>query len=216
MNKISWRRRLLASSFVASLLVGTAAVAAPAQAAGSTGTRSLAKVLAADGSGFDGSWRDFDIVDNAVGAVLANDPNSPVKVLANGRQRLTAFIPTDRAFKRLANDVLGHEQRSESEVFGDLAGALGVETIEQVLLYHVIPGATITYRQALQADGASLDTAAGAPLTVDVKRFLGWRYVSLVDADPNDANAAVIVRNINKGNKQIAHGITQVLRPADL
>ena len=40
--------------------------------------------------------------------------------------------------------------------------------------------------------------------------------VMLVDKDPDTANATVIVADINKGNKQIAHGIDAVLRPADL
>jgi hypothetical protein len=40
--------------------------------------------------------------------------------------------------------------------------------------------------------------------------------VKLVDKDPDTAKATVIVADINKGNKQIAHGIDAVLRPADL
>ena len=60
-----------------------------------------------------------------MGAVLAADPDSPVAVLADGNTRLTAFIPRDIAFRRLANDVLGRERRSEKEIFGDLARALG-------------------------------------------------------------------------------------------
>ncbi|MFZ1114737.1 MAG: hypothetical protein WAN44_02790 [Propionibacteriaceae bacterium] len=50
-----------------------------------TGTRSLAALLAKDGSGFDKNWSDYDILDNAVGAVgavLAAKPKSPVAVLA--------------------------------------------------------------------------------------------------------------------------------------
>ena len=40
--------------------------------------------------------------------------------------------------------------------------------------------------------------------------------VKLVDLDPDAGNAKVIVPDINKGNKQIAHGINKVLRPLDL
>jgi hypothetical protein len=43
-------------------------------------------------------------------------------------------------------------------------------------------------------------------------RFL----VSLRDADPDASNPYVVQPNINKGNKQIAHGINRVLRPVDL
>jgi len=42
--------------------------------------------------------------------------------------------------------------------------------------------------------------------------------VILRDADTDDRNARVVEdrKNINQGNKQIAHGIGQVLRPVDL
>lgn len=178
------------------------------------GTRSLAAVLAKDGSGFDRSWNDFDIADNAVAAVLAAKPNSPVAVLAQGDTALTAFLPTDRAFRLLAQDLTGKRYRSEKAVFTDLAGKLGVDTIESVLLYHVVPGATITYRQALRSDGAVLSTAlAGSTLRVKVLRH---HRIALVDADRNEANPVIVRTNINQGNVQIAHGIDRVLRPVDL
>ena len=72
-----------------------------------TGTRSLAAVLAKDGAGFDRNWNDFDIVDNAVTAVLTAKPGSAVGVLADGKVALTAFLPTDRAFRNLASDLTG-------------------------------------------------------------------------------------------------------------
>jgi hypothetical protein len=40
--------------------------------------------------------------------------------------------------------------------------------------------------------------------------------LKLVDPDPDDANPSVVRPNINKGNQQIAHGISQVLRPVHL
>ena len=177
-----------------------------------TGTRSLAAVLAKDGSGFDRSWTDFDIVDNAVTAVLTAKPGSAVGVLADGTVALTAFLPTDRAFRNLASDLTGKHYASESAVFADVA-SLGIDTVEAVLLYHVVPGATVTYRQALASDGATLTTASGGTVTVDV---VGQCFVSLVDADPTDRNPFVVRPNLNKGNAQIAHGISEVLRPLDL
>jgi hypothetical protein len=199
-------------------LAGTAAlVSAPAASAhggshSTTGTRSLAAVLAKDGSGFDRNWDDFDIVDNAVTAVLSAKPGSPVGVLADGTVALTAFLPTDRAFRHLATDLTGKRYRSEAAVFAAVA-SLGIDTVEAVLLYHVVPGATVTYRQALRSDRATLTTASGGSVTVDVVcRYL----VQLQDADPNDRNPWVVRRDINKGNLQIAHGISEVLRPLDL
>jgi len=216
-------RRALAAA-VATALTGAAAVAAaPAADAHSShssrplGTRSLATVLAADGTSFDRNWRDFDIVDAAVGAVLGAKPSSPVAVLADGTVPLTAFLPTDRAFRVLVADLTGTWYRSESKVFS-AAATLGIDTIEQVLLYHVVPGATITARQALRSDGAVLQTALpGATFTVDViSRHFRW--VRLIDADRNDINPFLVrgKLDLNKGNLQIAHGISFVLRPADL
>lgn len=213
-------RRILArtTSVVATLaLAATALSAAPASAdQHKLGTRSLATVLAADGSGFDKNFRDFDILDNAVAAVLAEKPNSPVAVLAKGRTRLTAFAPTDGAFRRLVTDLTGTRYPREQRVFNELAGLAGIDTIESVLLYHVVPGATITSRQARSANGARLDTALdGASIRVRVRPN---GNIVLVDADRNDPNARVLMRarNINKGNRQIAHGVTAVLRPIDL
>ena len=196
----------------------TLAAAAPAGAATSTvrahGTDSLAALLAADGSRFDRDPDDFDILDSAVTAVLTAEPTSPVAVLADGSTALTAFLPTDQAFRDLAADLTGHTYRNERRVFTVLATELGVDTIESVLLYHVVPGATITYRQARNADGAVLTTAlAGSTLRVNVRRD---RSVALQDADRDAANAVVVARNLNRGNLQIAHGVSEVLRPVDL
>lgn len=97
-------------------VLATAAVAVPAaQAAGKQpGTRSLAEVLTRDTGGFDRNSRDFDVLTAAVLAVLEAKPNSPVKVLADGTVALTAFVPTDAAFRELVRD-LTHAHRLPSE-----------------------------------------------------------------------------------------------------
>lgn len=199
----------------AALLVAGALVVGSAPAASAhqkpSGNRSLASVLAKDGSGFDRSWNDFDIVDNAVQAVLKAKPDSAVKVLADGKTPVTAFLPTDRAFQVLVKDLTGKTYGSEKAVFTAVAG-LGIDTVEAVLLYHVVPGATITYKQALRANGTDLTMASGGTVKVKVR----YVFIKLVDADPDDANPYVIKRDINKGNKQIAHGIDRVLRPINL
>ncbi|GAB2604638.1 fasciclin domain-containing protein [Kribbella endophytica] len=217
MRKIS--RRLTASAVAFGVLL-TSAVATTTQADATQrlGTRSLAAVLASDGDTFDRNWKDYDVLTQAVGAVLAAKPNSPVKVLADGNTALTAFLPSDRAFQLLAKDLTGKWYRSESQLFAGLAGLLGVDTIEAVLLYHVVPGATIDSRTALKSDGAKLTTALpGGTLKVDVlsKRY---RLIRLIDADRNDSDPLVNpwALDINKGNKQIAHGIWLVLRPLDI
>ena len=209
-------RRLMTAVAALGLAGAAALVSAPSASAhgGSapSGTRSLAAVLAKDGAGFDRNWNDYDIVDNAVTAVLGAKPGSAVGVLADGKVALTAFLPTDRAFRNLAADLTGKRYGSESAVFADVA-SLGIDTVEAVLLYHVVPGATVTYRQALRSDGASLTTASGGTVTVDV---VNRYFVQLKDADPTDRNPWVVAPDINRGNVQIAHGISQVLRPLDL
>ncbi|WP_110181874.1 fasciclin domain-containing protein [Nocardioides solisilvae] len=196
-----------------------AGVATPAQAADPEplGNQSLAAVLTSDGNQFDGNAADFDILTEAVLAVLAAKPDSPVSVLTDGDVPLTAFAPTDLSFRLLAKDLSGRFQWSEKQVFQTLVDAVGVDAIEQVLLYHVIPGATIDSKAALQSDGVALDTAQGGQVTVDVLApRLG--IVQLRDADRNDVDPFLKPGklDINKGNKQIAHGIFLVLRPLDL
>ncbi len=195
------------------LTVGATAVAAPsAQAAPKLGNKSLAAVLTADKSGFDTNRDDFDIVTAAVLAVLKAKPNSKVKVLADGNHAVTAFVPNDAAFRRLAFDLNGNKVvRAEKDVFAKVA-SLGIPTVEAVLLYHVVPGATIDSKAALKANNVSLKSALGLPIKVRVVRG----NIYLQDRDPSDTNPKVVVADINKGNKQIAHGIDRVLRPADL
>ena len=214
-------RRALARIAAGSLagLLAAGLVAAPAQASDNNlGSRSLAAVLTSDGNRFDRDWYDYDIVTEAVLAVLAAKPGSAVGVLTDGSVRVTAFVPNDRAFQVLVHDLTGRWVTSEEQVFTTLAGAVGIDAVESVLLYHVVPGATITSRQAVKSDGAVLQTAlAGASIRVDV-RSKRLPLIVLRDADRNDANPWVNPRalDLNKGNRQIAHGITLVLRPLDL
>ena len=211
-------RRLGVTAAVLGLAAATVAPVASASASAPAplGTRSLATVLLSDGNKFDRNWHDYDIVTEAVLAVLANKPNSPVKVLTDGTVALTAFLPNDRAFQVLVRDLTGSWPRSEQATF-DAVASLGIDTVETVLLYHVVPGATITKKAAVKANGAVLTTAQGGTFTVRVYN----RHVPIIelrDQDPNDVNPFLNPRalDINKGNRQIAHGIVFVLRPADL
>ena len=178
------------------------------------GEKSLAQVLLSDGNQFDRNWHDYDIVTEAALAVLAAKPGSAVKVLTDGSTPVTAFIPNDKAFKKLAQAIPGKNPKTEREVFNTVAG-LGIDTVETVLLYHVVPGATVTFKQAIRSNGAKLTTAQGGTVEVAAR---GWWYkgLRLIDKDPNARNARVTRPDVNKGNKQIAHGVDRVLRPLDL
>ena len=211
------RKHLVTAVALATAAVTTASfgiTTAQAQAA-PRGTTSLAEVLAADGLEFDDSWKDFDILDQAVNDVIAAKPESAVAVLADGTVKLTAFAPTDRAFRKLVEEVAGTKPEDEASTY-ELLSTVGVDTIESVLLYHVVPGAPITYRAAKKADGAKLETANGAKLKVDYRKKSDRVYLVDKDRDAKDAYVLAAAKNLNKGNRQIAHGITSVLRPFDL
>jgi len=207
-------RKHLVTAVVTAAVTTAAFAITPAQAeSGPLGTTSIAEVLAADGLEFDDNWQDFDILDQAVNDVIGAKPESAVAVLADGRVKLTVFAPNDRAFRRLVRDVAGVKAEDEATTY-ELLSTVGVDTIESVLLYHVVPGAPITFRAAKKADGAKLKTANGRKLTVDYRKQTG--RVFLLDRDLNERNSYVLVKNVNKGNRQIAHGVRTVLRPFDL
>ena len=194
----------------AAVLGATAFAAAPAANA-AEGETSLAEVLKVGQAKFDRDFTDFDIVTKAAEAVLAAKPDSNVKLLADGSVALTVFAPTDQAFINLASALSGSQVKTEAAAFKAVAG-LGIDTVEQVLLYHVVPGGPILSQDALKANGARLKTAEGKNLGV---RVTSKPAIILVDRAPKLANPRVILDkvDINKGNKQVAHGINGVLLP---
>jgi uncharacterized surface protein with fasciclin (FAS1) repeats len=202
-------RKIAAGIAAASAVALAAGSLAPAAMAADDGTKSLAAVLTAETPAFDKNWGDFDIVTAAVLAVLKAKPTSKVGVLADGKVALTAFIPTDKAFQTLVKDLTGNAPSTEQKTFEAVAGLGGIDLVETVLLYHVVPGATIDAGAALKADDVYLETGVRA-IQVNVKK---GPVIRLKDADSGARNAQVKVTNINKGNKQIAHGIDRVMRP---
>jgi uncharacterized surface protein with fasciclin (FAS1) repeats len=211
----SFRTHVRLAGLVAAGAVAAATTlsAVPAQAT-TEGTTSLATVLAADGNHLDNRWGDFDILDKVVHRVLAAKPDSPVAVLADGTVPLTAFLPTDRAFRKLVRLLTGERLATEGAVLRAVNSVADVDTLEAILLYHVVPGVDVTYRQAKHADGAELTTALGPTIRVDVVGL----DIRLRDQDPDAPDARVIYArsNLNQGNRQVAHGISRVLLPVDL
>lgn len=198
-------KRLIATAAVAALGVGMTAPAFAKQ-----GTEPLSKVLI-DANQFDKDGHDYDIVTEAVLAVLKEKPGSAVSVLTDGEVRVTAFVPQDRAFFALAKALTGAKPATEQAAFNVVA-SLGIDTVETVLLYHVVPNATIPAKKALKSNNAQLDTAQGGTITVKVKKGT----IRLQDEDPDLRDPRVVQVNINKGNRQIAHGIDRVLLPINL
>jgi uncharacterized surface protein with fasciclin (FAS1) repeats len=200
-------RRILAAS-AAAALAGTMISAAPATA--ETGTKSLAAVLTESHSGFDKNWKNYNIVTAAVLAVLEAKPDSPVKALTDGATAVTAFIPNDDAFRLHVLRVTKKNPKTEAAAFATIAKLLTIDGVEKVLLYHVVPGATILSPDALKANKAQLTTALGQKFTVLVK----GTTISLKDTDKVPYPRVILSQvDINKGNLQVAHGINLVLLP---
>ena len=210
------KRRVPALLAASALALGAVATA-PAANAQAVGEDSLAALLTSDGNQFDKNKFDFDIVTEAALAIVGAKPGSPVGVLADGSKRATVFAPTDEAFRLLVKDLTGQTVKSEKKIFDSLVELAGVDTIEQVLLYHVVAGKTLTSGKVLKADGARLTTAQGGKVKVDIRKKPSLS-ITLKDADKNDRDPKVILKaiDLNKGNKQVAHGIDRVLRPMDL
>ena len=91
-----------------------------------------------------------------------------------------------------------------------------MDTIESVLLYHVVAGSTLTSPKVVAAAKKKQKITMANGATIRVKLMKG--KVVLVDKDKNDRDARAIPKllDLNKGNRQVAHGIDRVLRPLDL
>lgn len=201
-------RSAFASTLAVALLSSGVAGAPSAQAV--DGTNSLAAVLTAKNS-YDTDKSNYDILTAAILAVLKAKPDSAVKVLTDGNTALTAFIPNDGAFLDLVKALTGKKAKTEAAALKTVA-SLGIPKVEQILLYHVVPGDAILSGDALKANGASLQTAvAGKVIKVGVK----GTKITLTDYNKKLENPVVLLSqvDINKGNKQVAHGIDAVLMP---
>ena len=159
---------------------------------------------------FDRNSADVDIFTSVFMDVWGQLPESPVQAIANGNTALTAFVPTDAAFRSLVKYLTGKTLKTEQAVANAVMG-LGAKTVEKVILYHVIVGDPILSPDALKANGAKLNAASGETVGVSVK----GTTITLIDKVKKYKNPTVILAavDINKGNKQVAHAINQVLLP---
>lgn len=214
----------------AAVMAGT--VAAPAANATTTPLPeikpgSLAAFLTgpANGGSFDSNPYDWDIVTQAIVAVLQSDSdkNSVLRAAFDGKTPVTAFLPNDRAFQVLVAEQTGnwsgffnYSAKTEENVFKGTAAVAG-PLLESVLTYHVVAGTTINKAGALASNGAVLPMANGGTVKVDVvsKKL---SLIKLRDADTNDRDPLIIPRrfDLNAPSPQIAHGIDAVLRPINL
>ena len=217
-------RRTLSLALVGAAL--TTAVAVPAASAATpvdAPAGSVLDLLEADGTAFDSNWYDFDILEAAARVVVSapDKGSSTVLALADPSAALTVLAPNDRAFQVLAKSLTGKWYRTEEGVLGAIAGAitngLGADledTLEAVLLYHVI-GGKATFSDVKALSGKSVATVGGG--TIGIRYYRWLNLIELRDKDTDDLNPWVVnsKRNIAVGNS-IVHGISLVLRPINL
>jgi len=177
---------------------------------GELGTSPLTEVLNLQAAAFDSNSEDFDIFTAAFLDVWGQLPESPVRAISQGGTALTAFVPTDGAFRNLVKHLTGKTLKREARVAAAVM-SLGAKTVEKVILYHVVVGDPILSPAALQANGAQLNAASGESFGVKVS----GTTITLVDKARKHKNAVVPLPlvDLNKGNRQVAHGINQVMLP---
>jgi uncharacterized protein len=173
---------------------------------------SLADVLAQVSGPFDRNGSDYDVLGALVADVLEADPDSAVGVLADPTVALTAFLPNDDAFVATADELLPGRVPQERVAYNRLVDTLSIEQIEAILLGHVVLGQTLDSSVVVESDGASLTTAAGTTLVIDVRDDGSIAIID--DAEGNrDALLVLDAIDINLGQVQIGHTVDRVLLP---
>jgi len=153
--------------------------------------------------GTDHNGKDYDLLRDALVAT------GLAEAVATADD-ITVFAPNDRAFIRLARD-LGYSGRDEAGAFGFLAEFTGFQSadepglLDDVLLYHVAPGAQS--RRELNRSGP-IDTLLGAPLEVE--------RGNIIDGDSNDRDSRIVRPFDLKVSNGVIHTVNRVLRPIDL
>jgi uncharacterized surface protein with fasciclin (FAS1) repeats len=197
---------------VAAIAMSTVVAAAPVSAADSSAP-TLADILDAQGGGTDRNWYDFDILAAGVDAAglsgALDDPNA----------NLTVFIPNDRAFQALVADLYGPRYwfAGEARILDKLVqletSAPG--TLQTVILYHAVSGQIDSQTALSVPRGTQLTTLQGGTIKVSPVRWLGTAVLG--DQDRNDVDPWLVRSKLDiRASNGIAHGISLVLRPANL
>ncbi|WP_348538733.1 fasciclin domain-containing protein [Shimia sp. R10_1] len=140
-----------------------------------------------------------------VGALVAT---GLVDLFTDPNNDFTVFAPTDDAFRALAQELgVDTTGLADADLPGAIVGAVGIDLVRDVLLYHV------------QAGGQSLADIKEARLVETALE--GGRFVvdgnSLNDSDPGRANPNFVegLTDIEASNGEI-HVIDAVLLPIDI
>ncbi|MGB0866482.1 MAG: fasciclin domain-containing protein [Granulosicoccaceae bacterium] len=109
-------------------------------------------------------------------------------VVTDPERNFTVFAPTDAAFEALGQDTI-------NSLLND------VDTLSDILLYHVLADTVVQAEAALQLDGQSVETANGDDIALSVDN--GKLFIN---------NAEVIIADVGASNGVI-HVIDKVLLP---
>lgn len=174
------------------------------------GINAISTVIGVEDFAFDSDLSDFDIFTFLTLDVLGKRPNSRLWRMADGTVPMTAFVPTDRAFKKLVKALTGFSYEREREIY-NVARTLGTDKLNQILLYHFVFGAPLLAEDVLAANGTFLTT----PRKVTIRVVYDGTELKLRDKDRERINPRVILSrvNVNEGNNQVIHPINGVLIP---
>jgi uncharacterized surface protein with fasciclin (FAS1) repeats len=213
-------RTLAAFAAGTALVAGSLLATAPAASADSpTSGQQVSTLLGLENGGTnDGNPYDFDIVTTAI---KATGLIPTVESLTD----FTVFAPNDRAFEVLAvktgafpkNHKFGATV-DEAAIVNALVTKLGIDTIRNVVLYHVFTGGAVNgaAATALPVFGTKLTMADGQKLGItNLTRFFGAPTLILGDKDGNFFNDYVVRSKVDVINIPGAavHGISDVLLP---
>ena len=147
----------------------------------------------------------FSILVSALTFVDAETGSNLVETLSDSETDFTVFAPTNPAFGKLAADLGFDGDVTDTDAVTDfLVGAVPVETLSEVLLYHVSLGAQTA---ADIAASPTIDTLNGETIAPDLP--------TLVDNEPDLIDPSVKIPDIAADNG-IVHAIDRVLLPIDL
>ena len=166
----------------------------------------IAGLLAPFATGFDRDNNNFNIA-----AHLVLQYPQLVKAAASPGT-LTVFLPADYAFRRLVREVTGKVVVNEVKLLEAVTRLPGLK-FEDLIRYHVVKGARLTYAMARKANGTSVPTAMGSAFKVVAPS--GSSRVTLDDLAPKRRNPRV-VRADWQATNGVIHVIDAVLLPVPI
>ena len=146
------------------------------------------------------------------GGVLAtNGLNGLATAAGSDGANVTVFLPTDKAFRILVEDLLGVSIEDEAELFGAIVATVGVDTVSAILQYHVVPLVADSATVLSLGDGFEVPTLlVGETFELDFK----CKKPQIRLVDDGGPGRDPIVRAVDlEASNGVAHVIDRVLIP---